>query len=441
MSLENISVLCDKAGDKLLFELMQDESPILEKINSVEVLPMNWEKELPLEYIQGMRKLLQFDRADYYVCYNGVPILVLEMTQHGYTGDQSVQRFARINKTAEEGIPFIYFGPQARTRYDELHNANPSFRNVSSDLFRGFTRLTEIYDVPVLAVEWKTDSKGKPHILGQVPFSESGLQEVIGLLEEYLGKYLNELIKKENIKESELIDSFIEITKSLSENKNVQVSNVRKENIDFNKIYTSILNPKSSFEIVNRPYYLIGKAQKLISLLAIETSQIENIVLPNGSVVPCTEENLHEYLPKDFYEKRWLFYHSGYQWRSEPNVGVVTNLDINYCRTQFGKTVNDRKQLLAVHWPRVFFNKKHPRREELLEHTTKICADSPLGKYWIERAQARGETGENFIKFSTKNIGAWSERATVARIYRATCDLVILNDTIIIGNAWKDHYE
>ncbi|WP_421924956.1 hypothetical protein [Lysinibacillus capsici] len=441
MSLNKVSVLCDKTGDKILFEIMQEKSEILEQISTVEVLPINWVKELPLSYLDGMGKLLQFDRADYYFCYDGQPILVLEMTQHGYTGDQSVQRFARINKTAEEGIPFIYFGPQSRTRYDEMHNKKPSYRNVSSDLFKGFKRLSEIYDVPVLAVEWKTDTKGKPHTLGMVDFTESGLQDVINLLEEFLGKYLSELVDKGPIVDSDLINYYIDITKKLSENENVQTSNVRMENIDFQKIYNVFCDPKESFKIIKRPYYLIGKAQKLITLMAIEFSEIETIVLPNGQSVPCNDENLKKYIPKEFFDNKWLFYHSGYQWRSEPNVGVVTNLDINYCRTQYGKTVYDRKQLLAVHWPRVFFNKEHPRRIELLQYSKSIIGETPFGKYWLEREEARGGKGENFIKYSSKNIGAWSEKATVARIYRDTCDIVILNDAIIIGDKWKGKYE
>ena len=199
VSLGEIVVLCDKPSDQRFFNFMQKQSSCLSKIKHVEVLPLKWAEQLPEEYLEGMAPLLQFDRADYYFCYHGNPFLVVEMTVHGYTGDNCLQRFARINKTAQEGIPFIYFGPHSRTRFDELAGENPSYRNVSSDLFKGFRRLTEIYSNPVITVEWKTNHKGLPMELGIEDPNTSGLQELLDLLDELLENKINEMINKEGM--------------------------------------------------------------------------------------------------------------------------------------------------------------------------------------------------------------------------------------------------
>ena len=142
-----------------------------------------------------------------------------------------------------------------------------------------------------------------------------------------------------------------------------------------------------------------------------------------------------------FSAKSWFYFYSGYQWRSEPNVGIVTNLDFIKCRTRRGKTVYDRDQLLCVHWPRIFWDHASPVRAQLTQQLN--APRSPLLTRLSEEAYR--ETGitpnVGIIRGSGKTFGAWSDRATVARIYRDVCDLIILNDAVILGNKWGDFIE
>lgn len=441
--IEDIVVLCDKPSDERLFKsYIQNQSPILGKIKDVAVLPSI--DKIPPKYRKGLQTLLQFDRADYYFCYNGVPILVVEMTVHGYTGDQCLQRFARISKTAEEHVPFIYFAPTSRTRFDELDQSNPSYRNVSSDLYKGFIRLMEIYQSPVVAVQWKTNNQGIPSDLINEHPMESGINVLIELISSLLSCHLDDLINKKNILQSKFFEEHIKNTELLGARENVSQSEVRFTNVPFYDIAEICNSPLSSFEFVPRSYFMKGKAQKLLTLMALEHSQIKHLLLPNDQIVSFkNKEELINFLPSQLSSKPWIFYHSGYQWRSEPNVGIVTNIDITMCRSHQGKTAKERDNFLVVHWPRIFFNADSRIRAELLSKLTLLEKDAYVRQLFHEKAMSAKikKGGEKYIAQEKKAFGKWNPRTTVARIYRDTCDLLILNDIIILGNMWSEFYD
>ncbi|WP_394513099.1 hypothetical protein [Priestia aryabhattai] len=444
IDLNDVVVLCDKPSDEKIFKQMQRHSTNLKEIQGVEVLPLQWKKHLPDEYIEGMAPLLQFDRADYYFCYKGYPFLVLEMTEHGYTGDQCLQRFARISKTAEKQIPFIYFAPHSRTRFDELHQDKPSYRNVSSDLFSGFVKLMDIYDSPVVTLGWKTNDRGIPMKLAANSPEETGLKDLIELLDNLLSERLEEMINKSSINETESLKPHIQKTIELSEKSNVGKSEVRISGFSYSNVLDIVSDPLESLKYIPREYFMKGKSHKLITLMCVENSRINKLVLPNGQIIRFNgKEELDSLLPDSLKQKPWLFYHSGYQWRSEPNVGIVTNIDINHCRSLNGKTTKDRDNLLVVHWPRVFFERTSTLRLSMLDSLGNNEESAPFMQLVAEKAAlGRGrQNGEKFIQVTGKAIGAWNERATVARVYRDTCDLLILNDAIVLGNMWAEEFK
>ena len=135
-----------------------------------------------------------------------------------------------------------------------------------------------------------------------------------------------------------------------------------------------------------------------------------------------------------FSDKPWFYYYSGYQWRSEPNIGIVTNLDFIKCRSKKGKTVYDRDQLLCVHWPRIFWDEASPVRQQLMG-----LLDTPQAP--ILQSRFRKAYCKKSTRGDTKVFGAWSDQTTVARVFRDVCDLVILNDAVIVGNKWRGCFE
>jgi len=361
------------------------------------------------------------------------------MTEHGYTGDMCMQRFARIAKTAEMKIPFIYFAPLARTRYDELDGDVPSARHVSANMYRGFVRLTEIFSTPVVAVPWGVGKNGIPLVLGRDDPARTGVAELFNLVDGLFLNHLSEMVSGKSILNAQEIQPYLEKTRHLSQRENVRESEVQKENLRFEAIENILRNPQNTYRLVPVEYFYRGKSFKLLAKACIDASVIRWAVLPSGSVI-----SIEAFLSKAnelFSDKPWFYYYSGYQWRSEPNVGIVTNLDIIKCRSKEGKTVYDRDQLLCVHWPRIFWDKSSPIRLQLMQSLN--TPHSPLLQALSNEAYHK--TGERpntgIIHGGTNVFGAWSGRATVARIYRDVCDLIILNDAVVLGNKWRNYFE
>ncbi len=433
-----LNVFCDKPSDVLLFNHIKKYSEELSKIpnNQVDVLPT-------LQQLQSVApttlcSLLEGDRADYYICYQNEPLIIIEMTEHGYTGDMCLQRFARIMRSAELHIPFIYFSPISRSRYDELDQINPSLRNVNSDMFRGFVRLSEIYDTPVISMEWKTSANGLPMILGVDDPKVTGIQELLDLLSNLIPNHFHALYRHESILNAPELKNSIENTKKLSLNNNVRPSDVRHEHLPFDKIISIIKNPIEAFTLLDREeYFFKGKIHKLLGLMSIENSNINHVIMPDNSVM--TIDNFVLEYQDVLSKKNWLYYYSGYQWRSEPNVGIVTNIDIVACREAKGQTLKDRSQLLCVHWPRIFWNRNSKTRLHLLSSLQDNISDPYLNDLVCEKVKYSDKIPSPELLISNdKAFGTWSNSTTVARIYRNVCDIIILNDVVIVGNNWRN---
>jgi hypothetical protein len=194
--------------------------------------------------------------------------------------------------------------------------------------------------------------------------------------------------------------------------------------------------------LLGEEYFLKGKDHKLVALRAINESAVDAIETPRGFVAtPASVEQIQPILPRELREKPWLVLYSGYEWRGQPNGGIVANTEILYCRTELGTTVRDRHQYLAVFWPRVFYDSNHVTRTALLRELrdyTGSHGDTLLGQLIKHKREIRGSVDRpNYIAYNTKSIGGWTEGTTVARIYRHFCDLVILNDRVLLGDHWK----
>src|SRR5438874_1036933 len=143
---EAIHIYCDEESDRsLILGFRQLSKPLASvPVDNITIYPaQNSSKLSPF-----LKALVSADRPDFVFTYEDKPFLVLELTEHGYTGDNGLQRFTRFAVCAEEKVPFIYFTPFQRTRDDELdESADPSKlsrRHVNSNVFQGMLRLAEI---------------------------------------------------------------------------------------------------------------------------------------------------------------------------------------------------------------------------------------------------------------------------------------------------------
>lgn len=443
-------VWCDKPSDKSLVQAFRKLSPFWAGISTVQVIPNLGPRALASHFLnKQVISLLEYDRPDIIILLEGHPVLVIEITEHGYTGDNPLQRFARVVRAAELGVPLVHFTPFARTRFDEmLYTDRPtSARRVSSRLFEGFSKLTEIYKVPIVAMDWPITTRGipiKPDLQ-----NTTQLREIFGELVDYAQHICEhdgaQLIAGENIMNCEVVKSAVQATKQKAQQTNILESEIRLQNIPYDTICRIVANPKTIVNLLGEDYFMKGKDHKLVALRTIEDSLVDLVETPSGPInAPFNVEDLRGILPREFGEKPWLIFYSGYEWRGQPNGGIVTNTDILYCRTTTGATVKDRTQFLAVLWPRVFYKGDHQRRSVLLEELSDfVNANGPcrLGDLVEQKRNLRGQVLEhpNYIVYDTKSIGVWSESSTVARIYRHFCDLIILNDRVLLGDHWKVH--
>lgn len=98
-------------------------------------------------------ELVVYDRPDIILEVDGQPVLVLEKSREVPTGHNVGQRFPRLVRAAEMGVPVIKFFP-----FDAMkHGEYAGKCHLNARLLKAFDRMTEIHDVPVLAVNWPCD--------------------------------------------------------------------------------------------------------------------------------------------------------------------------------------------------------------------------------------------------------------------------------------------
>ncbi len=101
-----------------------------------------------------LQAVLKYDRPDIVLAENGDPILVIERTVEVPSGHNVGQRFARIAASAQNGTPFVYFGPYAAFKHGG-ETSGPRYMNLR--LFKAIDELIRIEKSPVTTVRWPVD--------------------------------------------------------------------------------------------------------------------------------------------------------------------------------------------------------------------------------------------------------------------------------------------
>ncbi len=446
---QKLTVFCDESSDRILFHKLQENSDLLGQIPSIniEILPSG-RNLFSLDAV--VSELADHDRPDYIILYDKVPVAVIELTEHGYTGDNPLQRFTRFATTAEHRIPFIYFTPFSRVRDDELdiQGSIASKRSVNTNVWAGMIKLAEIYAVPQIAINWPLAPNGKPQKISQQAESSEVVTvfgELISTLE-YLLPLAETIAQKQSIMDDQFIKSAVDRVRKLAETPNIKPSVVRSEwtkakFLDFLKQPTTILE-----HITPEKYFYKDKPERLLALSCINNAKFETLnnerISGEGIV-----SDLAPTLARDNFQNPFIYY-TGYKWRSDPHCGVLVNLGYVYCRTLDQATINDRKSALILFWPRVYMSRDSEayqqtvqQLEELMQHT---------GAMYDEFLKRYGSAEESHAKirqlcFSrdgrplaiNEMIGVWSNGTKQSRIFRQYCDLIVLSDGIITGNHLK----
>ena len=104
-----------------------------------------------------IEKITEYDKPDIILVRNGHPLLVIEITQEVPTGHNVGQRFARLVRAVELGIPTIYFFPFDAKKHGEY----AGICNLNIRLLKAAKNMLSIHNTPLLCVNWITDSDGE----------------------------------------------------------------------------------------------------------------------------------------------------------------------------------------------------------------------------------------------------------------------------------------
>ena len=101
--------------------------------------------------------LVFYDRPDIILLEDGAPVLVLEKTAEVPTGHNVGQRFARLVRSAEYGLPTLFFVPFDKRK----QGAHSSMCNVNARLLRAMLRVGDIHGCRVIPVNWPCNANGE----------------------------------------------------------------------------------------------------------------------------------------------------------------------------------------------------------------------------------------------------------------------------------------
>lgn len=101
--------------------------------------------------------ITMYDKPDIIVLKDNSPILVLEKTSEVPTGHNVGQRFARLVRAIELGIPTIYYYPFDAKKHGEY----AGICNLNIRLLEASFKILDIHNTPLLSVNWLTDSHGE----------------------------------------------------------------------------------------------------------------------------------------------------------------------------------------------------------------------------------------------------------------------------------------
>jgi len=129
-----------------------------------------------------IERIIQYDRPDIILLKENTPILVLEKTSEVPTGHNVGQRFARLVRAVEIGIPTIYYFPFDSRK----HGKYTGICNLNIRLLDASFKMLEIHNTPMLSINWIADGNGELIVDG----SENSI------IKELLKSYINSSFDK-----------------------------------------------------------------------------------------------------------------------------------------------------------------------------------------------------------------------------------------------------
>lgn len=390
-----VVIYCDGASDELAAELFLLQGSL--QTATIRRLPQR--KQAP----PFLQPLLAWERLDWVVAIDDKVRCTVELSRHGYTGDNGFQRFARLYRSASLGIPTIYFTPFARTRLNELDVGRVSARNVAPELFETLTELEARFGVACIAVDWPVRAD-----LGQpVPLQDPVARPAMERLGELVGAF-------SAVPPERSVSTFAEDFPDFAEamDTHAQIPYRGADTRGAVGLPLNLGDPMWVHEFLPDNYFGTGKADKTLASMALDGCADRSIVDMGGRARWSAESGT-----------AWVQY-LGYQWRPDPACGLVA-LSATKARA--------RELPFIVVWPRVFSVKGETRTRMLRALVRyKEAGDGPLAEEMIK--QGRGSQVGAFrerVATDPDQFGVFSDTSKIGRIVRETADALVLGDRVL----------
>ena len=348
-----------------------------------------------------LAEYLSWERADWIIVRDGAIVAIAEITEHGYTGDNGFQRFARPMRAAMLGVPFVYFSPFSRTRLNEMEDGSFNARNVAPEMFGALLQAGERYDVPCLAVRWPTDDHGQPVVLTR---RHPSVVQLKSLMDEFATRRIDDT-------------GWSFVPPGVLDEMRVQAAIPYRVG-ETRLLATMPVDVEDSawiWDLVPDDYYRSGKAEKVFAHAALDSTARRR--LPQGAP------------GNGFWTRRGRaqVLYLGYQWRPDPATGLIA----------FSGALAERAGLpLVVVWPRVFME-DGPARQQLLKGWDELRVGRGS---LLAHGQRLGIGSERLIGLGAranagtreKQFGVFTPNSKVGRVMAEVADLVVFGDALYL---------
>lgn len=351
-----------------------------------------------------LKPILEWERLDWVVSDQESVLCAVELSRHGYTGDNSFQRFARLYRCGTLRIPVIYFTSFNRTRLNEIEQGRFSPRNVAPELFAAMNTVSRTNSTACMAVDWPTGTNGTPVPLGSRAAAPA-MQELVALL--------THMVTRGNPGDNSNLESEFP---ALIEKMTRQAALARRGSQTRGKLKLPVDILKTSWihHFLPSGYFGSGKADKALASVALDELQSRPLITDGAAERWWENEG----------EARVLFL--GYQWRPDPAAGLIA-LSAAYAQSE--------QSHLVVVWPRVF-------SQEGTEHESMMDALREFAEYGtgpilteahrLRFAPTKISSFRARLRSSDSQFGIYQQDSKVARIMADVASLAILGDAAIV---------
>jgi hypothetical protein len=389
----DITIYCDGDSDEIAAEMFLTAGPLagarICRLPSLRSAPSH------------LRALLTWERLDWVIEVDDAIRCAVELSRHGYTGDNGFQRFARLYRAASLGIPTIYFTPFSRTRLDEIDAGESRARNVPPELFQTLAELQDEFSVACLAVDWPVTASGQAAPL-QDDVARPAMERLAALIARLVERPPSDSVA---VVRSEFGDL------GAAMDRHAQIAFRGTDTRNAVRLPIDLGTPGWVYDFLPDAYFRVGKAEKALASLALDSCEDRPIV---GTGDAAWARSAGE---------AWVLY-LGYQWRPDPSCGLIA-LAAAQARA--------RSLPLIVVWPRVF-REAHGRRDATLAalRRFKRSADGPLADEMRRHGRAAQiRAFRERVSDDPDQFGVFTPGSKIGRVLSETAAALVLGDAVI----------